>query len=242
MHETAMHNSSWFLTLTYDEERIPQYGSLYPEDLQRFFKAVRRGRPAKTVSYFACGEYGEKTERPHYHAVLFGVDFLDRISCQRADGSNFWRSPSLENYWEHGLSEFGTVTDASASYVAGYVRKKVTRKQDPDHYERLDPESGELVQLVPEFNRMSLKPAIGRRWIEKHWKDVYPRDFVVRAGKEYKPPRYYDQWLEQNQPKMAAEVRFKRIQEAIELSEYTLASKEAIHKSRDALFLDRGSI
>ncbi len=241
LHECQMHDSGWFLTLTYDDKEIPEYGSLYPEDLAAFFKAVRRDYPTGSVRYYACGEYGDRTQRPHYHAVLFGVDFLDRVVMRESAGASVWRSPTLERYWTHGLSEFGTVSAKSAAYVAGYVRKKVTKKMNPDAYERVNADTGELVTVHPEFSRMSLRPAIGRTWIEKFWGDVYPRDFVVVDGFEAKPPRYYDKWMDENQPRIMMEVREKRIAESVELDDYTLAAKEAIHKAQLGLFSQRST-
>ncbi len=237
LHEKRMHEASSFLTLTYREEDLPENGSLYSKDLQRFFKALRR-REAQPISYYACAEYGEATRRPHYHAVLFGPAFLDRSPLR--DG--VWRSGIMEECWPLGISEFGQVTEASAAYVAGYVRKKVSRKVNPDAYTRVDPETGELVEISPEFSRMSLKPAIGKRWIEEFWKDVYPKDRVVIGGWEGKPPRFYDKWMDENQPRIMMEVREKRYAEAIEKTKYTLAAQEKIHRSRVGLFQGRDKV
>lgn len=242
MHECQVQDSAWFLTLTYSEENLPENGSLNPSHLRAFFKSLRRQFPPGQVRYFACGEYGELSQRPHYHAVLFGVDFLDKCRVPRPSDSAVWRSPTLESYWTLGISEFGTVTPASAAYVAGYVRKKVARRDNPDAYVRVDADTGELVNVEPEFSRMSLRPAIGRKWLERYWKDVYPRDYVVMDGKEFKPPRYYDKWMDENHPEIMMKVREKRINEAEELSEYTLGAAERIHKARVGLFQQRGKI
>ena len=251
------HDSAWFLTLTYADERIPENGSLRPKDLQGFFKSLRRDYPKGQIRYYACGEYGEQTQRPHYHAVLFGADFLDKCPVPRASSSPVWRSPTLESHWTFGISEFGAVTPESAAYVAGYVRKKVSRKANPEAYVRLNPLTGELVDIIPEFSRMSLRPAVGRAWIEKYWRDVYPRDFVVVGGKEFKPPRYYDKAMEDPQSKCGnaaferswnerqhalLEVRERRIEEAEELTRYTLESREINHKARVGLYENRGKI
>lgn len=192
MHESRMHRFAVFVTLTY--ERVPTYGSLRANDLKRFFKDLRR--EGVRFSYYAVGEYGEFSQRPHYHALLYGAPFLDRYLWTHRDGTPIFRSPLLESVWPHGLSELGTVTEASASYVTGYVRKKVRRKDLANKYLRVCPDTGEVVEVAPEFTRMSLRPAIGRRWIEKYWRDVYPRDFVVVNGKECKPPRYYDKFMD----------------------------------------------
>jgi len=242
LHETQMHSSAWFLTLTYDDESIPQHGSLFPEDLQIFFKSMRRDYPPKSISYFACGEYGSVTKRPHYHAVLYGLDLLDKRPAPSNSRHPVWRSPTLETYWPHGHSEFSSVTPGSASYVAGYVQKKISKAAHPEAYTRVDPETGELVELHQEFSRMSRRPAIGLRWIEKFWRDVYPRDFVVMKGREYKPPRFYDKWMEKNHPKIMAEVKAKRDSEAVWLPPEKLTAKEKIHNSRDALYTQRAKI
>lgn len=244
LHEKQMHDAAWFLTLTYNDEEMPENGSLKPKDLQRFFKALRKAEARKAdedwrpISFYACGEYGERTKRPHYHAILFGPDFLDKYLHR----PGVWRSPHLEDCWTMGNSEFGTVTASSAAYVAGYVRKKISRKVDPDAYERVDPDTGELVHIKPEFSRMSLRPAIGKRWIRKYWRDVYPADRVVIAGWEGKPPRFYDKWLEEHEPEMAVQVKKKRYEEMEDCSPYTLEAKEAIHASRLALYGGRDKI
>lgn len=256
LHEKTMHDAAWFLTLTYSEEEIPQYGSLYPTDLQRFFKNLRRDYQAGSVRYYACGEYGEVTQRPHYHAVLYGPHFLDKHFLRSADGLDVWRSQTLEDYWPHGHSEFGTLTSASAAYVAGYVRKKVSKRVNEDAYLRVDDETGELVELEPEFARMSLRPAIGRTWLEKYWQDVYPRDAVVVNGREFKPPRYYDRVMSEPckpdvpcfaggcdvHQEIMMEVSQKRIDEAEAQSAYTLEAGEKIHQARIGLFQSRGKI
>lgn len=240
MHELQMHRNAWFVTLTYSNEELPENGSLNPGDLQKFFKELRRQE--SPLSYYACGEYGETTKRPHYHAVLFGPQFLDRFIHRDTNGTVVWRSPSLEAVWDHGQSEFGTVTPASAAYVAGYVRKKIRTKDDPNGYTRVNPQTGELVEIEKEFSRMSLKPAVGKRWIERFWKDVYPKDKVYIEGREFRPPRFYDKWLEANHPEMMMKVRLKRYEETKELEERTLQAKEKIHEARVGLFQQRGKV
>lgn len=242
MHETQMHSHAWFVTLTYSNEEIPEHGSLHPPHLSAFFKALRRDRPKGTVSYYACGEYGETTQRPHYHAVLYGVDFLDRTQLRSDRSGPVWRSKALESYWPHGLSEFSTVTPGSAAYVAGYVRKKVAQKVDPNHYTRVDPDSGELHELEKEFSRMSLKPAIGKRWIEKYWSEVYPADQVVVDGKTFRPPRYYDKWMDQHHPQIMFDVRLQRDAQGVSLEPEKLTAKEKIHQARVSLFQTRGKV
>ena len=242
MHERRMHEHAWFLTLTYSDEELPDNGSLCAKDFQKFFKAVRRKHEAKSVRYFGCGEYGESTKRPHYHAVLFGCNFVDRSIIRDSRNGPVWRSESLDRFWGHGISEFGSVTNASSAYVAGYVRKKVSKKIYPEAYERVDALTGEIVEIEQEFSRMSLKPAIGRDWIQRYWEDVYPRDFVVMDGKEYRPPRYYDKFMDAEHPDVMMEVRAKRYEEIKEVTDYELNAREVTHMARVGLFENRSKM
>lgn len=241
LHESRCHDQSWFVTLTYDDESLPEHGSLRPDDFKGFVRALRR-RSERPISYYGCGEYGSHTARPHYHAVLFGADFSDKSLWAHRDTGTSWRSPTLESCWKLGHSEFSPVTFASASYVAGYVRKKVAARANPEYYLRVNEETGEIVEVVPEFSRMSLRPAIGKRWIEKHWQDVYPKDYVVVEGFESKPPRYYDKWLEKHHPYVFADVSEKRWNPEKDESKRNLEAKEAHHRARVQLFNQRVQI
>lgn len=248
IHERQMHDCAWFVTLTYSDENLPRhpaYGTLLPDDSRAFIKSLRKIYPPKTLSYFLVGEYGDHTHRPHYHAVLYGADFPDRTRVSNRPGPPVWESPTLAAHWPHGFSEFSSVTMASASYVAGYVQKKVLYKDHPNTLLRADPETGELHELKPEFARMSLNPAIGRRWIEKHWRDVYPRDYVVVDGVESKPPRYYDKWMADTHPddqhdcrehqKVLYDVKQKRYESDYDDSPYKRHAREKILAGRLSL-------
>jgi len=72
-----------------------------------------------------CGEYGDQTHRPHYHACLFGLDFEDKVFVRENEhGDKVWNSQSLTDLWSHGHTEVGSITQRSAGYVARYVLKK----------------------------------------------------------------------------------------------------------------------
>ncbi len=230
-----MHKRSTFVTLTYNDEELPDNAALLPTHLSRFIKNLRT-KSSRPISFFGCGEYGERTQRPHYHALLFGVDFLDQYTCPDPTRPDIRRSETLESLWGLGHTELGSVTMASASYVAGYVRKKVRSK----HYARANPLTGEL--LHPEFARMSLRPAVGNRWIRKYWNDVYPRDYVVIDGVKAKPPRYYDKWMDQYFPYIMEEVRQRRYEKQEDLTKYQLTAGEKIHQSRVDLFQRRDAV
>lgn len=132
MLESFQHEASFFVTLTFDEEHCPD--ELSVRDGQLFLKRLRRRLPPKTLRYYLVGEYGERTWRPHYHAALFGLREPDLVGAA----------------WPFGHVHVGFVTPQSTAYLAGYVTKKMTSKDD-----------FRLGGRHPEFARMSLKPGIG---------------------------------------------------------------------------------
>lgn len=196
MFEAQFHEHNAFITLTYDDANVPYPPSLNYPDFQKFMKRLRFKVGA--VRFYMCGEYGELSRRPHFHACLFGVDFPDKVlwSVSRS-GNHLYRSPVLESLWPFGFSSVAELTFDSAAYVARYVLKKVTGDLAVDHYSFCDPDTGEVFNLTPEFAHMSLKPGIGSQWFDKFSSDVYndDRDFVVINGKVCKPPRYFDKLL-----------------------------------------------
>lgn len=143
-----------------------------------------------------CGEYGDQSGRPHYHAIVFGLDFADK----RKIGKDLFESRDLSRIWSFGIASIGEVTFESAAYVARYSLKKITGDAAEAHYSRVDLETGEVYQITPEFAHMSLKPGIGAGWLRKYVDNTYPRDYVIVRGKKSKPPRYYDKLLEELDP------------------------------------------
>lgn len=192
MHEASRSADNVFVTLTYDDEHLPASGSLIKRDFQLFMKRVRRRFSGLSIRYFHCGEYGDVSNRPHYHAIIFGLDFPDKVLLKEsAAGGRIFISEVLSSLWSHGFCTLGDVTFESCAYVARYVLKKRTGKFADKHYERVVDETGEIVQVLPEYTTMSLKPAIGRRWFEEFHKEVFPVDEVIMRGKRMKPPKYY---------------------------------------------------
>lgn len=193
MHQASLHDENCFVTLTYDEAHMPAGGSLVKADFQKFVKRLRRRFRGRRIAFFHCGEYGSELSRPHYHALLFGFDFPDKVPLPERKGKDrLYRSPICEALWPFGMSWIGAVSFESAAYVARYSLKKVNGDGAEKHYQRVDPVTGEVFHLQPEYITMSLRPAIGRDWIERFHGDVYPSDGVVARGVEAKPPRYYD--------------------------------------------------
>lgn len=195
VHESQLHKDNCFLTLTYDDEHLPYGGTLVPRDCVLFLKRLRFANRHQRISYFLCGEYGETTQRPHYHALIFGLDFFDgkNYGAPKDDGTYLRTSPALDALWRMGETKVGSLTPESAGYVSRYAMKKITGDLAARHYEYIDPETGEILQRVPEFARMSRNPAIGKRWFQQFKHDIYPDDTVIYAGgRKAKVPAYYD--------------------------------------------------
>lgn len=142
MLEALGHEFSSFVTLTYAEEKKPKDGGLRKDHVSNWIKRIRKAIYPRRIRYYVVGEYGEKTRRPHYHGALFGLSYVESKTVQDA-----WRDPEDgKSYGNIVLRELGP---ESASYISGYVTKKLGSK--------------ELVECggVKEFQRMSLKPGIG---------------------------------------------------------------------------------
>jgi hypothetical protein len=193
MAERQSHDESSFLTLTYSPECLPMGGTLVKPHFQDFMKRLRSRISPRKVRYFMCGEYGERFSRPHYHALLFGFDFPDREFFKEVNGERLFTSELLESLWPFGFSTIGNVTFESAAYVARYCVKKVNGEQSYHHYMRLQEETGELVEVEPEYATMSRRPGIGSEWFDRYGSDVFPSDEFIVRGVVTKPPRFFDE-------------------------------------------------
>jgi len=151
MLEAAQYSDNAFVTLTYDEDKLPEDGSVSPKVLSGFIKRLRSRYHPRTLRYFGVGEYGDQTFRPHYHLGLFGYPRCRRgYSRFNRFGNCCPTCDIILECWGNGNIFVGDLTMDSAAYVAGYVTKKMTKKDDP----RLDGK-------FPEFARMSLRPGVG---------------------------------------------------------------------------------
>lgn len=146
------------------------------------------------IKFYMAGEYGEIYGRPHYHALLFGLDFADKTYHGKTKaGEKIYISPTLAKLWPHGYSSIGAVTFASAAYIARYVMKKRTGDGDKQEYNILDLDTGEIIKKKKEYNQMSRAQGIGKQWLDKYHQDVYTSDAIITdTGTKLRPPRYYD--------------------------------------------------
>ncbi len=136
MMESYSHSESVFTTLTYAEDRV----SVAKRDLQKFLKRLRSRLAPDRFRYFAVGEYGERTGRPHYHIMLFGV--------------GVGQESNIEEAWRNGFIKVDELNRARCRYIVKYTIKRLTQ---PDAFS--DGRS-------PEFALMSRKPSLGRAMLQ----------------------------------------------------------------------------
>lgn len=220
LHETITFPDSYFLTLTVSDETRDQKvsTSLDKKDLQKFFKrlrhhfdGVRYVRDIKTnnmvnpIRYYACGEYGDQSDREHYHACVFNLDIDDLEFYKYSGEYSLYISKTLDDIWQKGHVIIGSVTFDSAAYCARYMLKKQKGK---DKKPLVREETGEI--LEPEFVTMSRRPGLGRYWFRDYITDVYPSDFIIVNGKKSNVPRTYDEWLKDHDEAFLEEIKGQR--------------------------------
>lgn len=204
--EQLYHQESWFITLTYDDEHLPPafpvdpatgeilsvHATLVKSDLQKFFKRLRFNSKQR-IRYYACGEYGTQTYRPHYHAIIFGLHLDDlKVIKRNFGGQPYYTSDFISKCWPFGIHIIGRVTFESAAYVARYTMKKATHGYTKDYYEK--------AAIEPEYQVMSLKPGIGFQYYVDHPEMFDFKSFSVSTpsgGVRMYPPEYFrKKWVE----------------------------------------------
>lgn len=199
--------------------------TLRPKHLQDFIKRLRwyvSDRYGQQVRFYACGEYGSKTARPHYHLIIYGLPL-------QPFGADAWQSvkngntvhecAELEKIWKQGNVIVGRCTYESCGYVARYMLKK-----KKGHYL----EFYQSFNLVPEFTRMSLKPGIGQRYYDAHAREIYDNDEIYleteKRGIKCKPPRYFDIRAADEFPAVFENLKDERSDASI----FAMMAKEAV--------------
>lgn len=243
LHEAKTHEDNSFITLTFDEANLPPDGSLSVKTAQKFLKRLRKriaevacecsttkcGRvscPSRKIRFFLAGEYGEKLGRPHYHAIVFGWSFPDKVYFKGTGELSLFTSPLLSQSWGFGFASVGQVSFDSALYVANYATKKIRTNREEDA-RRLNGRAPEF-RIMSRGGRAKGEGGIGHAWITKWAGDVYPSDEVIVRGVSTRPPRYYDQVVGRRDPEGLARVKARRESTAERLEEVMLQSGDTI--------------
>ncbi|AXQ65755.1 MAG: replication initiator protein [Microviridae sp.] len=208
VHEASLYEDNSFLTLTYSPESLGVKANPYSldkSDFQKFMKRLRKSCNSRIIRYYMCGEYGDALLRPHFHVCLFNYQFPDLELHTVVNGQRLFTSRMLSDLWPFGFSSIGSLTFESAAYVARYVMKKVNGNLSDKvcsvsglrHYERVNYSTGEIFEVLPEYNDMSRRPGIGTDWWKKYRKDL-EKDFITSRGVKLMPPRFYDRLLKRD--------------------------------------------
>lgn len=218
--ESLYHYNTHFATLTYDDAHIPilnkdtaeirngkgvifnpevEKETLFPRDLQLFWKRLRRAMERKGIyntdgdfKYFSAGEYGGKTMRPHYHAVIFGMRLEDPDDIEqlyRRNGVVHFTSKWLSEIWGNGFVDLAASNYEAARYVAQYSLKKHRTRQEKLEMQKL----GYIPECTFKSNRGG---AIGAEYYQDHKDEIYAQDYIIIPSKnrslKVKPPHQYD--------------------------------------------------
>lgn len=170
--ELQEHRNAIFTTITYADEHKPL--TLDKAHLSAFVKKLRK-TASDRLRFFASGEYGETTNRPHYHAIIYGLSERE--------------IPQLEAAWQKGHIDADKATPANIAYTAGYCSKKIGYRRLS--HERVDANTGEVYQWQPPFIQMSRNPGIGNIARDKYlnaW-----RLYAIKDGHKMSVPRYFKQ-------------------------------------------------
>lgn len=198
-HESRMHEKNCFVTLTYDDQYLPENGTLVKYHMQQFLKNLRY-HYGEGIRFYGVGEYGEKLDRPHYHLLLFNHQFPDlKIWKLVKKNKILYLSESCSEIWGKGHITVGSLEMDSAMYCALYAQKKVTGPEARAHY-------GEK---IPEFALMSRDPGIGNAWIKKYTSDTFKGFFTINRQK-YATNSYYDRFYAKKMPKEYQKAKAER--------------------------------
>lgn len=256
MIEAKKYKDNCFITLTYNDDHVPkswtnivddetgeilserngEYLSLEQEDLTKFFKRLRKSLGNDKVRYYACGEYGDETMRPHYHAILFGFMPDDLVFYKKtAQGEYLYTSKSLEKIWGKGNVIVGECTFESCAYVARYVMKKLNGKEAQFY---------EAYGIDKEFVTMSRRPGIARDFYELHKDtDLFEYDHFYlstkNGSKSCSPFKYYKKLYDEEYPGDIHWLTDKQKQLAIERKELkeTKSTKSYLEMLEDEEFV-----
>lgn len=216
MCEARMHEHVAFLTCTYTDEFLPKDLNVSLREAQLFVKRMRF-QFGRDLSFMQLAEYGDTTARAHYHSTWFGLELPKDLEIFSARGGNrLYASETLDGVWKRGNVLAAPATRASMAYVAGHQLKDLVhvRERARNGYELLDVSTGELRKRTAPFRTQSNRPAIGFRFFERYWRDVFvANEGAVRIDGELRSaPRYFWRLLQRMQPGLFAELWEARIE------------------------------
>ena len=184
---TSNKGKSIFVSYTYRNECLPEGYTLKKKDLQDYFKrlrfAIQENLPHNpTIKYYACGEYGGRKWRPHYHAMIFNLSHEEIIkACKleyiaRGEDCTHYKDP----VWSKGHITIGDESNnQTARYIVKYINKKVYGKFRENMYGKREP----IFQLQSK--------GLGLDWCYQTEKQIKQNKYIARDGVKMAIPQYY---------------------------------------------------
>lgn len=166
------HQFSSFVTFTYDDKHLPvkegfRLPTLSKDDVHKYLDNIRH-QVKIPFEYYLCGEYGDQFNRPHYHAVFFGLDYQlhDRVF----------------RIWNKGSVEILPVKPSAFRYVAKYITASPLpgAVKDAQYYD---------VGLIPPFRKLSR--GLGLSVYLQHMDELQEQGFFILRGRRISVNRYY---------------------------------------------------
>ncbi len=245
--ESKYHEKSCFLTLTYTQDDVPRtydskgkmHFSLRKKDLQDFIKRLRRYleyNKMPDIRYYAVGEYGSKTYRPHYHAIIFGY-FPDdsEIVKYNSKGQHLYHSAVLSKIWKHGEVMIGACSAQTMFYTASYVTGKQLGFNSYAWYDAMS--------IERPFAVMSRRPGIGYQYCIDH-KDKILNSEVLSVGIDgelstFTAPRYFLEQFRLTQPEIYAKLKSDRLKSlSVSTKDKRFVGRDYIEKRERSDFED----
>lgn len=257
--ESQKYKHNYFITLTYDEYNVPRddeivdkktgevyqndnwlQGHLVPEHWSKFEKDLRRyfeyHYNHTGIRFYACGEYGGQTHRPHYHAVIMNLPIpLEELKIHSmSNGNPIFECPIIEKIWGKGFISLAEVNWDTCAYVARYVMKKQKGAKTREQYF----ENGQ----TPEFVRMSRMPGIGKDFYDANFQDIYSHDEIIIKGhrekiQPVKPPKYFDKLFDKEHHDLMEKI--KNTRKEIAKNENNNKNRQSSMKEKDRLESER---
>lgn len=180
--ESIYHESSLFLTLTYDDMYLPDGNTLRYRDFQLFMKRLRKHFSNEKFRFFMCGEYnssGNRLFNPHYHAIIYGLKLDDMYFFKQGSRSRIFISPTIADLWPYGYHTINYVHPANIAYCSQYTFKKIEDKQ---YYGN----------RVRPFVKMSNRPGIGFEFYDENKEQLFELGYAqLQGGRKLAIPKYY---------------------------------------------------
>ncbi len=142
--EQMVHDKSAWITLTYNDKNLPKDEKINKYDVRAWLKALRKAYHPQKIRYYICGEYGDNNNRPHYHAVIYGIGFdyqgLARIDDISKRDNGDYKYPNrvrvmdpdvvkMLRIWKKGNIHFEKPNDRLMSYACEHITKEVNKER-----------------------------------------------------------------------------------------------------------------